>query len=186
MAKLCPEVTFDIMLEAIITSKTRIKLLLKFFLNPSTSAYLRGLASEFGESSNAVRLELNRLEEAGMLEASADGNKKIYQVNKKHPLFGAVQQIVMKYVGIDEIINNVVRGLGNLELVYMGGDLARGMDSNIIEIVLVGNIDRQYLSTTVEKAEKLAKKKISYLIYTPEEAARITFDNKEYFLIWSK
>ena len=50
------------MLDSLITSKTRIKLLLKFFLNTSTHAYLRGLADEFGESTNALRLELNHLE----------------------------------------------------------------------------------------------------------------------------
>ena len=103
---------------------------MKFFLNPNTSAYLRGLASEFGESSNAVRLELNRLEDAGMLAAKTNGNKKMFQVNKQHPLYSAVHQIVRKYVGVDKIIQNIEKGLGNLELVYMGGDLARGKDSH--------------------------------------------------------
>ena len=55
------------MIETLISSKTRIKLLLKFFLNSNTTAYLRSLESEFGESTNAIRIELNRLEEAGML-----------------------------------------------------------------------------------------------------------------------
>ena len=53
------------MLEVLISSKTRIKLLLKFFLNPGSKAYLRGLAEEFNESTNSVRIELNRFEEAG-------------------------------------------------------------------------------------------------------------------------
>lgn len=174
------------MLEALITSKTRIKLLLKFFLNPNTSAYLRGLASEFGESSNAVRLELNRLEEAGMIESSANGNKKMYQVNKLHPLYGAVHQIVRKYIGIDDIINNILRGLGNLEAAYMTGDLAKGMDSDLIDLVLIGDINRQYLADMVEKAQGLTGKKIRYIIYSNEEAAQRTFNKKEYFLIWHK
>ena len=49
------------MLDTLISSQTRLKLLLKFFLNSSTSSYLRDLESEFGESTNAIRLELNRL-----------------------------------------------------------------------------------------------------------------------------
>ena len=53
------------MLDALITSKTRVRLLVKFFLNPTMKAYLRELASEFDESTNSVRLELNRLKEAG-------------------------------------------------------------------------------------------------------------------------
>ena len=63
------------MINALITSETRIKLLRKFFLNSSTKAHLRGLESEFGESTNAIRLELNRFEEAGLLHSLRDGNK---------------------------------------------------------------------------------------------------------------
>jgi hypothetical protein len=65
------------MLDSLVTSQTRIKLLKKFFLNSSTSAHLRGLESEFGESSNAIRVELNRFEDAGLLNSFPDGNKKI-------------------------------------------------------------------------------------------------------------
>jgi len=63
------------MLEALITSKTRIKLLLKFFLNSSNTGYLRGLEPEFGESTNAIRQELNRFEAADLLLTSVEGNK---------------------------------------------------------------------------------------------------------------
>jgi len=63
------------MLNTLITSKTRINLLLKFFLNPGTNAYLRELAAEFGESTNAVRVELNRLSEAKLIQSTNLGRK---------------------------------------------------------------------------------------------------------------
>ena len=69
------------MIETLISSKTRIKLLLKFFLNSNTTSYLRGLEGEFGESSNAIRVELNKLEEAGMLSSEVKGNKKMFKAN---------------------------------------------------------------------------------------------------------
>ena len=69
------------MIETLISSKTRIKLLLKFFLNSSSRSYLRGLETEFGDSSNAIRLELNRFEKAGMLKTCTEGNKKYFQAN---------------------------------------------------------------------------------------------------------
>ncbi|MEZ5003169.1 MAG: hypothetical protein R2730_09020 [Chitinophagales bacterium] len=174
------------MLEALITSKTRIKLLLKFFLNPNTSAYLRGLATEFDESSNAIRLELNRLEEAGMIKSIPLGNKKIFQVNKKHVLYNSVQQIVRKYVGVDQIMANIVKGLGNLQLAYLSGDIAKGKNSNIIDLVLIGNINRDYLLETIDKAEKASGKKIKYIIYGQDEAQNLKFDSREFLLIYSK
>ncbi|MCB0501093.1 MAG: helix-turn-helix transcriptional regulator [Bacteroidetes bacterium] len=173
------------MLEALITSKTRIKLLLKFFLNPNTSAYLRGLATEFDESSNSVRLELNRLEEAGMIKSVSEGNKKVFQVNKKHSLYNSIQQIVRKYAGIDQIVDNIVKGLGNLEKAYLTGDLAKGKNGDIIDLILVGDINKSYLLETVSKAEKASGKKIKYIIYTNEEALKLSFNSKEFLLIYN-
>ena len=174
------------MLDVLITSRTRVKLLLKFFLNPHTSAYLRGLAEEFGESSNAIRLELNRLEEADMLKGHAEGNKKMFRVNKQHPLFDDVSRIVRKYIGLDVIVSNILRGLGNLELVYLTGDLAKGKDTNIIDLVLVGKIDRVYLATMTEKAEELISRKVRYVIYSSEEAEAMELSKKEFLLVWKQ
>jgi len=174
------------MLEAIVTSKTRVKLLLKFFLNPNTSAYLRGLTAEFGESSNAVRLELNRLENAGMLTSKNVGNKKIFQVNKTHSLYDPIHHIVGKYIGLDKIIDYVVKKLGNLETAYLCGDLAKGKSSDVIDLILIGKIDRQFLSKTVEKAQGITGKKIKYLIYDTDEALTKTFNSEDYLLIWKR
>lgn len=82
------------MLETLISSKTRLKLILKFFLNNSTTAYLRGLEEEFGESSNAIRVELNKFEEAGLLNSEAEGNKKLYKANTKHPFYKDLHNIL--------------------------------------------------------------------------------------------
>lgn len=167
------------MLDALITSKTRIKLLLKFFLNPESNGYLRGLSSEFGESTNSIRLELNRLEEAGLLESDSNGNKKIFHANTRHPLFPDIQSIVRKYTGIDEIIDKVVKHLGDPREVYLMGDLARGMDSDKIELLIIGeDIDLDYLSQSVEKAQKLIKKGIVTQVFTINEFLK----NQEYLI----
>ncbi len=159
------------MINALITSETRIKLLRKFFLNSSTKAHLRGLESEFGESSNAIRLELNRFEEAGLLHSLRDGNKKVYQANLKHPLFGDIHSIIMKEAGIDRVIEKVIHRIGNLICVYLTGDFARGKDSPVIDLILVGkNIDREYLARKVMQAEELVGRKVSYVVLRPDEA----------------
>lgn len=175
------------MIETLISSKTRIKLLLKFFLNSNTKAYLRGLATEFGESSNAIRVELNRLEDAGMLESSAQGNKKFFTANTSHPLFGEVHNILMKYVGFDQIIERVVSRLGEVDEVYVTGDLSRGLNSEIIDLLFIGNIDKNYLIELIDKAEEFISKKIRYITYSREEALNIdweTFKTKP-LLLWS-
>lgn len=161
------------MINALITSETRIKLLRKFFLNSCTKAHLRGLESEFGESSNAIRVELNRFEEAGLLHSLRDGNKKVYQANCSHPLFSDIHNIIMKEAGIDRVIDKVIHRIGNLICVYLTGDFARGKDSPVIELILVGeDIDREYLARKVHQAEELVGRKVSYVVLHPDEADR--------------
>ena len=96
------------MLESIITSKTRLNLLIKFFVNIANKGYLNSLANEFGESTNSVRKELNNLTEAGYLKKNVDNNKLIYSANTKHPLFETLQSIVRKHLGIEDIVNKVL------------------------------------------------------------------------------
>lgn len=176
------------MIETLISSKTRIKLLLKFFLNSKTKAYLRSLESEFGESSNAIRIELNRMEKAGMLESHIDGNKKMFQANTKHPLFKEVHNIVLKHIGLDRVIENVVERLGQVSKVFVVGDFAKGLDSQVIDLVFIGNIDKTYLIQLIDKVEALIKRRIRYLIY--EEAEFEQMEEEDFppnpLLLWSK
>ncbi len=176
------------MIETLISSKTRIKLLLKFFLNSSTTSYLRGLEAEFGESSNSIRLELNKLEKAGMLSSFSKGNRKYFQANQSHPLFQEIHNIILKQVGIDKLLETVISRLGDLERVYLVGSFSKGIDSNIIDIILVGKVDNNYLIKLIAKAEDLIKRKVRYLVFSSEEfgdGKTDSFDSSP-LLIWSK
>lgn len=172
------------MIESLITSKTRVKLLLKFFLNSQTRSYLRSMEAEFGESSNSIRMELNRLENAGLLGTGFVGNKKMFFANIDHPLFKDIHSILKKFIGIDHIINQITSQVGDLQAAFLTGDFAIGKDSNIIDLALVGyQLDRQFIDTLVEKAEKLISRRIKYIIVTTEEM-EMYYKNKPVLLIW--
>ncbi|MCC7297457.1 MAG: ArsR family transcriptional regulator [Bacteroidia bacterium] len=175
------------MIETLISSKTRVKLLLKFFLNSNATSYLRNLENEFGESTNAIRLELNRFEEAKMLTSHLDGKKKIFRVNTGHPLFRELHNIVLKYIGLDRIVEHVIQRLGSLEQVYLTGSLARGIDGDIIDLVFVGDIDKVYLAELVEKAETKIHRRIRYITFLPADFSllKIAENNTEPLLLWS-
>jgi predicted transcriptional regulator len=175
------------MLETLITSKTRIKLILKFFINPENKVHMRGLATEFNESTNAVRVELNRLTKAGLLERVPDGRIKQYQANTKHSLFSDIHNIVIKYMGIDKLIEEVLAKLGDVELALVTGDYARGVDSGIIDLVVVGEIDKDYLQRLIDKAESLVKRKIRSLALTRDEYNQLkeNFEVSKALIVWS-
>ncbi len=176
------------MLDSLITSKTRIKLILKLFLNPDTSSHLRGLATEFGESTNAVRVELNRLAEADLLESNKEGRNIYYRANTRHMLYPEINTIVKKYLGLDQIIEEIIKKLGDIDLALISGDYAQGIDSGLIDLIIVGNIDRNYLQQLVEKAEKIIKRKIRTLVINRKELEQLKekFEKDKTLIIWKK
>ena len=174
------------MIETLISSKTRIKLLLKFFLNSNATSYLRGLESEFGESSNGIRMELNRFEKAGMLKSYSLGNKKYFKANTDHPLFTDTHNIILKYIGFDKIIDTVIERLGEVDRVFVTGAFAKGLDDNIIDLIFVGDINKQYLIHLIDKVEGLINRKIRYIVYSNQEASLHlnSVDEQELLLLW--
>lgn len=158
------------MLNSLITSQTRIKLLLKFFLNPKNRGYLRQLASEFGESTNSIRIELNKLTDAKILSSKSEGRNVIYNANITHPLFDDIRSIVLKSTGIDKVVDDIIKKLGSIDLAFIRGDYATGKDSGLIDLVLIGqNINTQEMERVRQKTETLINRKISVLILTPSE-----------------
>ena len=177
------------MLDTLITSKTRVKLLLKFFLNSNSRSYLRNLESEFGESTNSIRLELNKFEQAGLLTSEIDGNKKYFRANTGHPLFNDIHSILLKTIGFDKIVERVVEKLGSLEVAYVAGDFARGVDTGIIDLIFVGDgIDKEYLGRLVERTEGLINRKIRYVVFGVEEFGAYVKAQKEpdLLVLWTK
>lgn len=147
-------------------------MLTKLLLNPASKVYLRGLEKELGVSSNTVRLELNKLSDMQLIEVEeADANAKVkhYTANTGHPLFASLRNIILKHVGLDQILDQVIAKLGDLDEVYLTGDLAQGKNSHFIDLVIVGNIDKNYLHKLIDKVEPLIEKKIRVALFTPVE-----------------
>jgi len=153
------------MLNDLITSSARIKLLLKFFVNPLTTGYLRQLASEFGESTNGIRVELNKLTDANILNAQKVGRNKVYQANVHHPIYNEIREIVLKSTGLDRVAEDIIKKLGNVNKAFIRGDYAVGIDSGIIDLVVVGDkINTKEMERVRIKTEKLISRKISILL----------------------
>lgn len=153
----------------LISSKTRIKLLIRLFFNPDTRSYLRELAREFNISTNSVREELNQLTKTELLKAQKNGRQVYYTANQDHPLFPEIKSIVGKVMGIDQVVDGIVTRLGRLERAYLIDDYAEGKDTGIIDLLLVGDIDNFHLNDLSKKTEKYIKRKIRCLVLSKEE-----------------
>ena len=153
------------MLNELITSKTRLRLLIKFFVSQANKGYLNGLANEMGESTNAIRKELNHLYQAGYLEKTKADNRVEYQANTKHPLFETLQKVVLKHLGLEDIVSNVLARMGEVEKIILIGDYAQGIDSGTVEVFLVGkSMNIKYISILETKLESVIDRKVHFYL----------------------
>ena len=153
----------------LIASKTRIKLLIRFFFNPETKSYLRELAKEFNVSTNSVREELNQLTKTKLLKSEKNGRQVYYSADTGHPLFPELKSMVSKVMGIDQVIDGIVNRLGDIEEAYLIDDYAEGKDTGIIDLLLVGDVDQYHLNDLSRKTERYIKRKIRSLVLSRDE-----------------
>jgi len=172
--------------EGLIASKTRIKLLIRFFFNPKTQSYLRELAKEFNASTNSVREELNQLTNTDLLKSRKNGRQVLYMANQDHPLFPELKSMVGKVMGIDQVIDGIVNRLGDLERAYLIDDYAEGKDTGIIDLLLVGNINQYHLNDLSRKTERYINRKIRSLVLSDEEYNNLLpeIERRPRILIW--
>lgn len=178
----------DDLFSGLISSKTRISLLMRFFFNPGTKAYLRELSKDLQISSNAVREELNQLTKTKLLTSEKEGRNVYYTANNDHPLFPELRSMVSKVMGLDDVIESILSRLGDLEKAYIIDDYAEGKDTGIIDLVLVGNIDQYHLNDLSRKTERYIKRKIRSLVLTSEEFKAFIpkLENRPNFLVWKQ
>jgi hypothetical protein len=176
------------MLGDIITSKTRIRLLTRFFLNSSSTAYLRELATEFGVSTNGIREELKQMLDSKLMKCRKAGRQILYQANEDHPLFPELRSMVQKSLGMDQVVESVLTRLGDLEEAFLIDDYAVGRDTGIIDLLLVGNINEYHLNDLSRKTERYIGRKIRSLVLTCEEFDKLEpqLRKRPRFLLWKR
>lgn len=170
----------------LITSKMRIRILMRLFLNPERNAYLRELADEFDASPSHIKEELDQLTSSNLLISKKNGRQVFFSANKKHPIFNELHSMVIKALGMDQILESIIKRLGNLEKAFLIDDYAEGKDSGIIDLVLVGDIDKGNLLDLAGKTEKYIDRKIRTLVLATDEFAQLrkTLLKRPFFLLW--
>lgn len=152
------------MLQELITSKTRIRLLLMFFLNQENTSYLRELEQELDESTNSIRLELAKLEDLNLLNSFRHSNRKYYQANTDNAFFPDIRNMLLKEIGFDFIQSLLYQEIPELDEIYVTGSYARGKSSNTIDLVLVGKeLDASQICGVIDQLEPIIHKKIRYI-----------------------
>lgn len=157
------------MLEHFLSSRTRVKLLQTFLLNPEGSFFMRELSRKLGEHTNSVRRELTNLEEVGLLKSAGKDQKRYYQVNTEFVLYAELRALIFKAQVMTE--HNLLRELGRMGRVQYA--VLTGYFSNLPEaqtdLLIVGSVNRRKLRALMRRFQQHFDRELRYTVMSRKE-----------------
>jgi len=174
--------------DGLITSKMRVKILMRLFLNPESNTYIRELADEMAASPSQVSEELKNLSATGLLRIQKSGRLVNYSANQDHPLYPELHSMVRKALGMDHILESILERLGELETAILLDDYAQGRDTGIIDLLLIGDINKENLVDIISKTEKYIQRRIRTLVLSRIEYSdmKVILVNRPQFILWQR
>ena len=162
----------DPILGALITSRARVEILKLLLLNPADRRYLREVASLTHQPLRAAQRELARLESAGLLTATTEGNRKYFQANRQSSIFPEIKALLFKTVGLGDLFRKYLEEKrGPIQLAFLFGSYARGTESptSDIDLMVVGEITGRELARLLAPVRKALGREVNTVSMTPAE-----------------
>jgi hypothetical protein len=159
-------------LEDIIISRVRVKILTLFFTHPGNIFHVRDIVRKVDEEINAVRRELSHMEKAGMVTKEQRANRLFYSFRKDYPLYYDLLELVAKTSGIGWDLIKQRAKLGRIKFAMLSGRYLRGLpkkSSTDVDLLVVGNVVLPELSQIVKAEEVRREREINYTVMTEEE-----------------
>jgi len=156
------------MLETLLGSKLRAKVLGWLFNHPDERYFVRQLTSLVKEDSTNVSRELARLEKTGILVTTTEGKQKYYQANRQSPLFNELHGLMLKTVGVADIIKKALEPrMADIKLAFIFGSVARSTDDrrSDIDLMMVGKISFGDAVSLLTPAEQKLGREVNLVVY---------------------
>lgn len=174
------------MLEKLFGSKTRVKILKLFLIHPLDKYYIRQLSRDLKLQLNSVRRELENLENFGILisdskdankgeavegkkESAAGQEKKYYRANSNFVLFDEIKALIVKaQILYEKDFARKLQAIGKIKLLVLTGVFVNNQ-SSLIDILLVGKINKIKLVKLIKELEIELGKEINFTVFNPQE-----------------
>jgi len=157
------------MLDHIFGSRTRVKLLRLFLVNPDVKYYVRELTRKIDERINSVRRELENLEEIGLIGSEQTGQKKYYKVNTDFTLYPELRSLLLKsQLIIERDLSRSVKQIGQISYLVLTGIFTGATDTKT-DILVVGRVNRPKLKRLLNKFRKDFDHNLRYTVMTRKE-----------------
>ncbi len=165
-------------------SKLREKLLIHYFSRPDSELYVREAARAIDSDPSNLLRELNRLEQLGIFQSDTRGKQKYYKLNKRHPLYKELRNIVAKTVGIENQLLKIVEHFKEIRLSFIYGSYASEKEKadSDVDLFLIGKINIDLLAGEISELENRIGREINFRIYSENEFEKAVRDNNSFIL----
>jgi predicted nucleotidyltransferase len=161
----------ELLLEKLFSSRVRIRLLTIFILHPDEQHHIRALETEVDAQYSAVWKELKNLELIGLLESELSAGRKLYRLNTEFPLIVELRGILLKTVGVGDLIQQFLNQVGGIEESFIFGSFAEGEPNaeSDLDLMIIGQVDLSELSPMIVQMENRLGREVNYIVYTSNE-----------------
>lgn len=162
------------LLEHLIISRVRVKMLALFLSHPGAIFHVREIVRRVGEEINAVRRELAHMEKCGMVVKEQRANRLFYGFRKEYPLYFELMELVGKTTGLGWDILKNKNKLGKIKFAMLSGRFLRGLPhkgGTDVDLLVVGTVVLPELAALVKNEEVRRERELNYTVMTEEEFA---------------
>ncbi len=160
------------MLETLLGSKLRAKVLGWLFSHPDERYFVRQLTALVSEDSTNVSRELARLERTGILVSTTEGKQKYYQANQKSPLFDELHGLMLKTVGVADVLRSaLIPAQEKIKAAFIFGSIAARNENrrSDIDVMVIGRISFEEIVSLLSPAEEKLRREVNPVVYPVAE-----------------
>lgn len=159
------------MLDGIISSRTKRKILTLLLINPKGRFYVRELARHIEENVNSVRYELKRLTSIGLISSEKVANLLYYKINTRCPIYKDLKHLIYKTEALGSYLKQISNLPDDIQLAFVYGSTAydREMEKSDIDLFIVGDIKGEQLHHHIIELEQKISREINTIHMSPSE-----------------
>ena len=158
-------------LSEILSSKVRAEVFRLLFGLNDDALHVRGIERKTGFAIGTIQTEMKKLHRLNLVLKKRDGNRLYYRANQQHPVFSEIQALVIKTVGLLDVLKSALADENGIRVAFVFGSIARGSEKagSDIDLMVIGNIELRTLTRLLRGlTEKLGREINPYILSTKE------------------
>lgn len=152
-------------------SRVIIDIISYFFLNNTEGLYVNEMVKKFAVDKRNLVKKLRELEREGLFYTEKKGNEIYYFLNKKFPLYQEYKGIILKTVGLEKQLQNLLKDIPKIEEVFIFGSYAKNKTDTAsnIDVLVIGDVNTTTVQRSISRLQRKLNREINVVVISRKE-----------------